>query len=64
MCGDVYMWGIKDEIKVHVQLSAMDKHKHKTPAEISEIVFAEHLDLKMRQQLYEKVLVIDYDENL
>ena len=59
---NIRLWGLTCEVDRHEQLSAMDEHKGKTPTEISEIVLAEHWDIKMRKQLYEEVRGIHYEE--
>lgn len=64
--GDVHLWGLDCEIELHKKLSAMamDAHKDKTPIEISELVLAQRLDLKMRKDLYTTVHGIEYEGDL
>ena len=50
--GDVRLWGLQCEIKLNEELSKMEENKNKSPEEISEMVLARRLDLKMRKELY------------
>jgi hypothetical protein len=62
--GDVHLWGLKCEIELHNQLSAMDAHKDKSPIEISELVLAQRLDLRKRTELYRNVHGIEYNGDI
>ena len=61
--GDIRLWGLKSEIELHKKLSAMEEHRNKTPTEISELVLAERLDLKKRQELFRKVHGTEYTKD-
>ena len=49
---NVKLWGLKSEIALHAKLSAMEEHKDKSAIEISEMVLAEKLDVKLKERLY------------
>lgn len=59
--GNVRLWGMESEIKLHDELSAMEEHKNKTPTEISEMVLAKAMHLDKRQNMYETIHKIEYD---
>ena len=51
MRSHVHMWGSKCEIESHRQLSA--EHQDTAPVDISEMVFNQRLEVKLRRELYQ-----------
>ena len=62
--GNICLWGLKSKIDLHERMSTTDEHKNKTAIEISELVFAERLDLKNCRELYRIVHGIEYEDDL
>ena len=47
----VHLWGSKCEIDLHRQLSV--EHQNKAPVDISEMVYNQRLEVKLRRELYQ-----------
>jgi hypothetical protein len=59
--GDIHLWGLKEEIRMHKELSAKAEHEHKDKIQISEMILEKRVDLQMRKQLYREVHGREYD---
>ena len=60
----IRLWGMRSEIKLHEELSAIEDYKNKTPTQISKVVLARGSHLQRRKKLYTSVHKIEYDGTL